>query len=271
MTTTREYTVRLEAFEGPLDLLLYLIRRAEVHIADIPIATITEQYLGYLGEVDRIDIDRAGEFLLMAATLIEIKSRLLAPRPKRAEGAEGDEGEANSPQPEEDPRAGLVAQLLAYKRYRDAADTLEERFDEWQARYPAGKAAIDTRSLRDAMDAEDELDLEDVSIIDLVEAFNRIADTVNFERLGEHEVYDDDTPIELHAEDLVDQLERAGARGEAKFAMRAIFEGRKRLEMIGLFLAMLELVRQRRLMVRQAEDGEIAVGLRVGDEAEAEV
>lgn len=264
--TTREHTVRLEAFEGPLDLLLYLIRRAEVDLHDIPVATITEQYCQSLTDLDRIDIERAGEFLLMAATLIEIKSRMLAPRPEG--GSPRDEASVQGGD-DEDPRSGLVAQLLAYKRFRDAADALEHRFDEWQDRVPSGRAGIERA--REALD-EQEIDLDDLSVVDLVEAFARLAEVMQFERLGAHEVLDDDTPLELHAEDLVDQLARAGASGEARVPLRAVFEGRRRIEMIGLFLAMLELVRQRRLIVRQDDAGSVLIGLRAeveGDPARA--
>src|SRR5881394_3359175 len=108
---TDDYRVRLESFEGPLDLLLFLIRKSEVEITDIPVAAITEQYLEFLkdlGSSSRIDIDTAGEFLVMAATLMELKSRMLMPAPARsAADAPGDK-------PQEDPRAELVRQLIEY-------------------------------------------------------------------------------------------------------------------------------------------------------------
>lgn len=264
-----EYRVNLEAFEGPLDLLLYLIRRHEVEIADIPIARLTDQYLAHLSGLERIDIETAGEFLLMAATLMEIKSRMLAPgAPEGADGA--------APDPADDPRAELVRQLLAYKRLRDASDRLEERFRQWQRRVPAGRAAFDAGASASVPDDDEALELEDLSLADLAQAFQRISESINFDRLGDHAVVYDDTPLEIHAADLLDLLARAptAAPGDAPDApglpLRAVFEGRSRAEMLGLFLAMLELVRQRRIAVRQDRGtGEITVRLREQDPADA--
>ena len=260
-----EYLVHLDAFEGPLDLLLYLIRRAEVDITDIPVSVIADQYMAYLSGIDRIDIDLAGEFLVMAATLMELKSRMLAPvNPEtpndepaaRAEGA--------------DPRAELVQQLLAYKKYRDAAAALEDRKHEWERRFPAGHAGVDDEKLREALAAQqDDLDLEDVSLVDLVEAFSKIVATVNFDRLGEHTVTYDDTPIELHAEDLLDRLKRETNEASPTLPLNAIFSGRRRGEMIGLFLATLELVRRRAITIAQdGATGEIRIGVRSASEQE---
>ncbi len=284
-----DYRVRIDSFEGPLDLLLYLIRRAEVEVTDIPIGVIADQYLEFLsrGGVEHIDIDTAGEFLVMAATLMEIKSRMLTPKAEgtdpAAELAAVVKGDA------EDPRAELVRQLLAYKRFRDAANSLEERKLEWERRFPSGKAGTDSAAIREAILSQSgELDVEDLSLVDLAEAFARIAASVNFERLGEHEVTYDDTPIELHAEDILDRLKRALEAGETRavreslglaestsdappwrgIPLQGLFTGRKRGEMIGLFLATLELVRRRAIRLRQETvGGEIVIGLREGEPA----
>jgi segregation and condensation protein A len=112
------YTVKLDAFEGPLDLLLFLIRKNEVNVYDIPISLITEQYLGYITIMQELNLDVAGEFLVMASTLIHIKSKMLLPRPETAEDAAGDE---------EDPREALVRRLLEHQKYRAAAGLLHER------------------------------------------------------------------------------------------------------------------------------------------------
>ncbi len=256
-----DYKVRLETFEGPLDLLLFLIRRAEVDVADIPIATVTDQYLDHLEHLELIDIDTAGEFLLMATTLMEIKSRCLMPVE--------DQGPAPTIDgPKEDPRAELVRQLLEYKRFRDAADSLEAHRQEWSQRFTASRPAMDRPSAPD-VDPETPLELEDLSVVDLVEAFGRIIDTVNFERLGEHEVILDDTPIELHAEDIVDRLGRDGGTQQS-LPFRDVFEGRTRGEAIGLFLALLELCKQQRVRVTLEDDqpDQIVVQLReVADDA----
>ena len=196
------YTVRLDEFEGPLDLLLHLIRKDEVALHDIPIASITDQYLEHVRRIEmhgagRIDIDTAGEFLVMAATLMEIKSRMLMPRQEApASDAPRERGEP------EDPRSELVRQLLEYKRYRDAANALERRAEDWRKRFPAQRAGLDDDRLQAALEAAPDTELEDLDLLDLVEAFRRISETVIFDRLGDHQVTYDDTPIELHAEDI---------------------------------------------------------------------
>jgi segregation and condensation protein A len=261
-----DYRVRLESFDGPLDLLLYLIRRAEVDIHDVPIAEITDQYVAYLSNVERIDIELAGEFLVMAATLMEIKARLLgnacqtdsSTQVRDARATDDDQG---------DPRADLIKQLLDYKAYRDAATGLEHQLEQWSQRFPAAKAkAVASSTESDAPPID--YDLDDLNIIDLVQAFADICSSVNFDRLGEHEVAYDDTPIELHAADIVDRLRRGeGADDEGHIPLVAIFRDRSRSEMIGLFMAMLELCRQHRIRVRQRNGvGEITVCL--GDECE---
>lgn len=249
---TEDYTVRLESFEGPLDLLLYLIRRAEVEIADIPIAEITDQYMQHLRGIERVDVDVAGEFLVMAATLVEIKSRTLAPRPAGEQPVDGEPDAAGVF--EADPREELVHQLIAYKRSRDAAETLDRMRAEWERRFPTNPAAIDRAALAEARPAPDDLDLDDLALYDLVEAFGRIVAQVNFDALGDHRVSidEDDVPLEEHAADIEDQLRNSAA---AQLTLRAIFTGRSRIEMIGLFLALLELVRKRAITVRQPEPG----------------
>jgi len=259
-----EYTVRLDRFEGPLDLLLFLIRRAEVEITDIPVAVIADQYIAFLQEgLGEIDIDAAGEFLVMAATLTELKSRVVSPTaPSGAGGGGPAEGEGR-PAPG-DPRTELVKQLLEYKAFRDAARALERRRAQWEGRYPArGAAASEPPS--PAPDAGGPLDLEDVSLSDLVEAFARVLRTVDLGRVGTHRVVVDDTPIELHAADLVDRLRREAAAGGG-LGFAAVFAGRTRSEALGLFLAMLELVRRRVVTVRQETvHGEIMLELAPGE------
>ena len=112
------YSVKLDAFEGPLDLLLFLIRKNEVNVYDIPISLITEQYLGYITVMQELNLDVAGEFLVMASTLIHIKSKMLLPRPETAQDADGEE---------EDPREALVRRLLEHQKYRAAAGLRHER------------------------------------------------------------------------------------------------------------------------------------------------
>lgn len=234
-----DWLVRLPVFQGPLDLLLFLVRRAEVDIHDIPIHTLTDAYLEYVRRLSTVDIDLAGEFLVMAATLVEIKSRSLAP----AQTAE--EGDPSAPAtPGEDPRAELIRQLLAYQKFRTAAEVLEARRREFTERAPV---RVRPGATEEAAEEED-FELEDLHLGDLYAAFEKIASSIDLTRIGDHMVEYDDTPISLHQEDLVDRLGRADSH---RLVLTSVFEGRTHSERIGLFLALLELVRQGRVQVRQ--------------------
>jgi segregation and condensation protein A len=238
-----EYRVELDVYHGPLDLLLYLIRRDELDIHDIPIARITDSYMAYLQNLrglsqnHGIDIDLAGEFLVMAATLMEIKSAMLLPRPPAEEGAAAADLT--------DPRYELVQKLLEYKRFKDAAADLERRQLEHRSRFAR------TPARAGQADEPPPLDLDEVQVWDLLEAFQRLLAEVGMRRPQDHEVVYDDTPLDLHAADILDRLKREG-----RLSFRKLIEGRpSRSEMIGLFLALLELIRQRQVLIQQAETG----------------
>lgn len=258
-TSTQEYRVELEAYSGPLDLLLYLVRRHEVDLYDIPIAQLTEQYMDHLRRIQQVDVELAGEFLVMAATLLEIKSQMLVPR-----GGDDPVDDSQSPEgsvlAESDPRYELVQQLLAYKQFKDAAMMLEERRQQWQRRYAYQPSHGSDRSASDDSSAAPmEVDLEDVQMFDLCQAFARILDSIG--QTEHHEIIYDDTPIALHAEDILDQLQHRDADGG--MALHEIIDGRvSRGEMIGLFLATLELVLQRKIcVIQEAVGGEIYLEL----------
>ncbi len=223
-----DYRVALDIYNGPLDLLLFLIRREEIDIYDIPIARITQQYLGYVDILKQLDPEMVSEFLVLAATLMEIKSRSLLPRPPE-EQLEDDIC---------DPRLELVRQLLEYKKYKDAARSLEEAAAERALRHERRPSLPESNI--------EETAIESLDIWDLFQAFNRLLTQIG-KAGGVHQVGVDDTPIALHAEDIVDSIQRAG--GSQEFV--EIFTGRTRAEMIGLFLALLELIRQRRIRAIQ--------------------
>lgn len=244
------YRIELEAYHGPMDLLLYLVKRHEIDLHDIPMAKLTEQYMAHLELIRRIDLEKAGDFLVMAATLMEIKSRMLMPLAAASDEADaGDDSQAGSETsgddtPASDPRFELVQQLLAYKRFKDRAVALERRGDHWAQRVPVS-AGWHKQEQTDEQRQQRELDVEDVHVMDLCEAFGRLLESVG--QRGDHEVTYDDTPISLHAEDIVDRLARDG-----NMTLAQIFVGRQsRAQMIGLFLAMLELVRNRKVTVVQ--------------------
>jgi len=225
---TEDYRVQLDIYNGPLDLLLYLIRKEEVDIYDIPIAHITEQYIHHVEVLHQMDPNLSGEFLVMAATLMEIKSRMLLPHAVEEEQA----GETI------DPRSELVRQLLEYKRFKDAAGWLADAAETQSLKFPRVPVLPQASA--------SEIDLEDVQIWDLVEAFSKLLQaTLAGARM--HEVEKDDTPLALHQQDILDRLTREGP-----LPFSRIFEGRtRRTEIIGLFLAMLELMRQGMVRIEQ--------------------
>ncbi|MCE5326569.1 MAG: segregation/condensation protein A [Planctomycetaceae bacterium] len=237
-----DYRVNLDIYAGPLDLLLYLIRRDEVDIHDIPIARITQQYIEHVEVLKALDPNVVGDFLVLAATLMEIKTRMLLPSPPPEEG--GEEGL------EIDPRAELVRQLLQYKAFKDAAFDLADAAAQQAMKFPRRPGHVPGQD-------DSALDLEDVQIWDLLSAFGRLMDAIG-QTARQHEVIYDDTPQELHSQDILDRLAREGA-----LSFSQIFQGRTlRSEIIGLFLALLELVRQKQIIVGQdANFGEIQVAL----------
>lgn len=249
-----EYRVELDVYNGPLDLLLYLIKRDELDIYDIPIARITDSYMEYIQMLrsmqDRtgLDINIAGDFLVMAATLMEIKSAMLLPRPPAEEGS-GDD--ASVAQELADPRYELVQKLLEYKRFKDAAMAMEQRAQTHSERFPRYPARLEGED-----DEPPPVDLEEVQVWDLLAAFNKLMSEVGLRRPKYHEVTYDDTPIDLHAADIEDRLRR-----EPRLSLRQLIVGRKnKSEMIGVFLALLELIREKKVLVEQADPlGEIEI------------
>lgn len=240
-----DWRVELPAYAGPMDLLLFLVKRHEIDLHDIPMAKLTEQYLLHMRAMKDMDVDRAAEFLVMAATLLEIKSRMIVPPDLKPARKAGDDGADAAEAPGEDPRLVLVQQLLAYKRFKDAAWKLEARQEEFDQRMPVrigkGRAQLPADAPKTL-----ELDIEDLNILDLTTAFTRLMELVGHGAV--HAVTYDDTPIAVHAEDMRDLLEREAAehpeRAARGMSLRQLFAGRRsKSEMIGVFLATLELVR----------------------------
>jgi len=226
------YRVNLDIFAGPLDLLLYLVRKEEVDIYDIPIARITNQYVHYIEMLKSLDIDLAGDFLVMAATLMQIKSAMLLPQ------AEPEQLQADDLA---DPRAELIRQLLEYKKFKDAANLLEAVADERKERFARPDSIIE----RLKPDAEPEIDIEQVSIWDLLEAFDSICKATG--TLTDISHIKDDTPIDLYQIEILRWLQTEGP-----MILERIFESRtNRVVMIGLFLALLELIREGLVWAKQ--------------------
>jgi segregation and condensation protein A len=246
---TEDYRVQLDVYNGPLDLLLYLIKREEVDIYDIPIARITEQYVQYVEMLQQVDPNLAGDFLVLAATLIEIKTRMLLPTPP---AEDGDEQLSDL-----DPRAELVRQLLQYKAFKDAAADLESAAVEREKRHPRRPPEPD-------LPAPPDRSLEDVQVWDLFDAFARLLESIGAAETT-HQVIYDDTPVHVHAEDL---LERLAAEGPIRF--ESVFApATSRTERIGMFLAVLELCRQNRILAVQGDNfGQIQLELNPDPPAE---
>ncbi len=218
------YKVKLDAFEGPLDLLLYLIRKNEIDIYDIPIAEITRQYLDMLDLMRTLNLDIAGEYLVMAATLTHIKSRMLLPTPP-GEGDDEEEGE--------DPRQELVNRLLEFEEFKKAARSLEER--DFLERDVFARKFVD--------DGEDELEL---SLFDLIEAMRQVLKKSSQELA--HEITLERLSVEERITEILDRLSQDG--GELNFG--GLFEENTTKDFIILtFLALLELIKMRLVKVYQ--------------------
>jgi segregation and condensation protein A len=225
-----DFHVDLTIFRGPLDLLLYLVRKHEVEIVDIPIALITEQYLQYLEVLKELDVGEVGEFLAMASLLIEIKSQQVLPR--------ADEVEEEL----EDPRQELVRRLLEYKQYRDAASILDEQSRAWQQHF--SRVAPDLPPRERNLAAEP---IREVELWDLVSAFGRII-RENVAARPSNIVYDD-TPIHVHMARILALLEERG-----RLALSELFDMRlHKSRLVGIFLAVLELVRHHCVQAEQNE------------------
>ena len=229
-----DYKVDLEVFEGPLDLLLYLIRREEVDIYDIPIEKITAQYMAYLEVMRMLDLNIAGEFLVMAATLMMIKSRMLLPVESRAAEEESDEEWI-------DPRLDLVRQLIEYKKFKDAAgQLLELETLQSEAFSFGGEMRAFEKEPEDAGQA-----LGDIGLFDLLTAFQEVLARAPMEPLGHLE------PIRWSVPDKMEAI-LAMTKAGNRVAFSTLFnQGSQRAEVIVTFLALLELLRLRQISLHQ--------------------
>ncbi len=230
----------LEQYDGPLDLLLDLIRKQQIDIKDIPIATITQQYLEYMDKAREMDIDLGAEFVYMAATLIHIKSRMLLPR----DPALTAEGEAD-----QDPRQELVDRLLEHERFKNAAEMLQQKrlIEENVWSNPQIKAFI----------SEDDDPGLTATLFDLVKAFGEVLDRVK--QRPTYEVESADVTVGDMIRYLRKQFQESGP-DQPVFILRVFELQRSRRAMIALFLAVLEMIRMQAVVVTQKDlFGEIAL------------
>ncbi len=225
------YVVSLTNFEGPLDLLLFFIKRDELDIYDIPIARITEEFLLYTQAIQMLDLEQAGEFIVMAATLMQIKAKMLLPKPERGP----DEEE------EEDPRAELVRRLLEYKQYKEVAERLKEREEEQRNVYYRQNFKADYKTF--AEETAGEL-LKNVTLFDLMAAFKRALDKAPKKTI--HVVERFSFTIEEQTDYILGIFVD---RSQATFF--ELVDGLERLGVIVTFLALLELIKSKTLAFHQ--------------------
>jgi len=239
------YHVKLEIFEGPMDLLLHLIKKHELDIYDIPIAPITRQYLEYLDLMKSLDMEIAGDFLVMASTLTHIKSKMLLPPPENPD--DDDDGV--------DPRAELIRRLLEYKRFKDAAASLEQRESEWSKVYTR------ETEVTPELPADDQPLLFDFHLFDLLAALKDVLNRVP------------DAGIEITAEavSITDKIATILARLESvdSLLFADLFDGSTtKAHIIATFMALLELMKNRIVRAVQIEQfGAIRLMKAVTDEA----
>lgn len=224
------YKVTLGIFEGPLDLLLHLIRENEIDIYDIPIAKVTEQYLAYLSLMESLDLEVAGEWLVMAATLLEIKSRMLLPE---------DPQEQTDDEPA-DPRLELVERLIEYEKFKGAAEIFREKETERSRVFARGAVEVE-------FDLRPKFDLSDITAVDLLAALQKILLETDEEE-PVTSIQRRKVSVRMRMREVWRKIETAG-----KIAFEELFEGdTNRVDVVITFLALLELLKQRKVKVKQA-------------------
>ncbi len=225
------YRVKLQNFEGPLDLLLFLIRKNEVDIYDIPISEITRQYLEYVEIIKILDLEMAGDFIIMAATLIRIKVKMLLPRPELDE----DEEEII------DPRMELVTRILEYKRFKEMAHKLQDLEDDQLKVFPRLYLQFNEEDVNEEITFS-----EDVNLFSLIQAFKQALDNIPKETF--HEIKD----IEINTEEQIDYImNMLNAQKQFSF-YDLISRFREKIIMIVTFIALLELIKRGQIVVKQA-------------------
>jgi segregation and condensation protein A len=263
------YQVALDVFEGPLDLLLHLVKKHELSILDIPISFVTEKYLEYLDAMAALDIDVAGEYLLMAATLCHIKSRELLPTPEAIEEDESAEA-ADGTEVEVDPRVDLIRRLLEYQKYKEAAQQLGQQPVVGRNVWSRGTPIED--AVGDGVDPDAIAPLAQFPVHKLIEAFDRVMQQAKLKVT--HNVIVDRLSVSQKISELTDRLETEG-----RFTFSSMFgflrDGAVRTlaevkhEAVVTFLALLEMAKLRLIAIAQADTDEDIIIERAGDDLRA--
>ena len=230
----QEIKIKLDVFEGPLDLLLHLIRSLEIDIYDIPIADVTEQYMNYIHAMKTLELEVAGEYLVMAATLMAIKSQMLLPKQELEEDYDDEY--------EEDPRDALVAQLLEYRKYKYAADRLSEKAEERSQYYTK-----DPMDMDEYQEVEQELAKNQLNTIDLFLAFHKMLEKKKKRQVIETTIRADESSIE----EKMNYSERELLTVNAGKTFDSFFTTYSRPEIVVTFMALLELMKNGKIRVEQ--------------------
>ncbi|WP_102027150.1 segregation/condensation protein A [Salirhabdus sp. Marseille-P4669] len=234
---TEVYKVKIDAFEGPLDLLLHLINSYEIDIYDIPVAQITEQYMLYIHTMQQLELDIASEYLVMAATLLAIKSQMLLPNP---------EIEEDDLEYEEDPREDLVRRLVEYRKYKEAAQSLKDR--ELEANHIYTRPPIDLSRFKST-----EIVVEnngEVTIFDLIGSLQKLFQRKKWEQPLETRVHRQEIPIQERMEQIMKQIRHA----QDGIRFDQLFPEPIRSHIVVSFLAILELMKKREIICKQDDN-----------------
>ncbi len=226
------YSVRLQNFEGPLDLLLFFIKRDELDIYDIPIASITQEFLDYVKVLEFLDLELAGEFVVMASMLVQIKAQMLLPREESSASAPGEIDES-------DPRAELVKRLLEYKRYREASDSL--MLSSENQKYVLYRQLFEAEEIHAAESGA----YRNATLFDLLKALKRAIDKAP-EQADPHIVAQYPISVEEKSEEIMHVL-----KSSSSASLFSIVAGLSRLHIVVTFLALLELAKNQRIIIRQ--------------------
>ncbi len=227
------YEVKVEGFEGPLDLLLHLVKQLEIDIYDIPVATITEQYMHYIHQMQTLELTVASEYLVMAATLIELKSQMLLPKQSLPEGEE---------EYVEDPREELMQRLITYRKYKEAA----EQFQEKDGHPTFTRAPVVIENTKKSIP----LKAGSVTIYDMMSALDKMFERKKWDRPLDTTVTRSEIPIEVRMDEIVQMLrmEKNGLNFESLFSIRS------KPHIVTTFIALLELMKNQRIVCRQEQN-----------------
>ncbi|WP_101844133.1 segregation/condensation protein A [Halobacillus sp. Marseille-P3879] len=230
---TDRYQVKLEQFEGPLDLLLHLINRYEIDIYDIPVSTITEQYMNYIHTMQELELNIASEYLVMAATLVAIKSQMLLPAPSLDDEFE---------EQEEDPREELISRLVEYKKYKKAAEDLKNKELEENRIYTR------PQMIHEETQEEPEVKAGEASVFEMVAAVQQLLRSNKQKPANETKIKRDEVSIQLRMEDILNKI--TVSTGGTRFY--DLFEERTRSHVVVSFIAILELMKSNEIVCTQS-------------------